>query len=146
MLSSSAIFLATFVSWAAAFALPIPQPSIDLNLRVQKPLPNCHCETLNNIPICEQTIDCTHKINGTPETCLDFCIWKLGRRTERRRIEGLMRYRGSYVENRAERVAVSCLEKSACRTRSSEVDSDDQGMSKEEDRCTRSTRAVKPTD
>ena len=28
---------------------------------------------------------------GTPDDCFDFCIWKLGRRQERRRLHAILR-------------------------------------------------------
>ena len=94
-------------------ALPMAHQSIDLSLKISKPLLLCHCETLNKIPVHPQQQMATEvAVSRTPDECLDFCIWKLGRRQERRRIEVLMRVQAGNLGGRA-RSAPARLEENA---------------------------------
>ena len=106
------VYLAALLLTGSVFSVPIVGPQIDLTLRIAKPEKTCHCETVSRITHLErswpiETPD--SKLWTTKESCTDYCVWKLGRREERRRVDSIVRGRaflmgqpGAYSE-RSER-------------------------------------------
>lgn len=70
-------------------------PSLDVTVIVHKPQETCYCQTRNRIPVHRKDGDLTS--GNTPEECLDFCIWKLGRRHERRRLHAILREQARWM-------------------------------------------------
>jgi hypothetical protein len=77
----------------ATFSLPLPQPIVDTAICVPKPSISCDCETSNRIPSHDRNWNLiSGKTQASVELeCLDFCIWKFGRRQERRRLHAILR-------------------------------------------------------
>ena len=76
--------------------MPMLGPQIDLDLRIAKPEKTCHCETIGRTPYAEEVGPVDNPVNklwSTTESCTDYCIWKLGRREERRRVDSMVRGR-----------------------------------------------------
>ena len=65
--------------------------SLDVTMTITKPGSTCNGETTHRIPVRDRNGILAS--GSTPAECLDFCIWKSGRRRERRRLHRILRER-----------------------------------------------------
>ncbi len=90
------VCVAALLLTGSVFSMPIFGPQIDLDLRIAKPEKTCHCETIGRIPYAERSWSIespASKLWPMTESCADFCVWKLGRREERRKVDSIVRGR-----------------------------------------------------
>ena len=93
-----ALYLLLIVGLARRQSTGQSVPSLDVTVIVHKHQESCYCQTRNRIPVRRK--DGVLTSGHTPEECLDFCVWKLGRRRERRRLHAILREQAGWRARR----------------------------------------------